>query len=258
MFLHAYFDESERESGDFCVAGYGFVPKQAKNFIREWRKMLGPIKCFHTTDLVNRREEFQGFSVDDVNRMMKRAIGIINERVSVAAVVICNRKEFEAVAPASRGFSDPYPVCCHLCMSLMGQWLDKRSPNQGNISYFFEAGNKHYGEADDLINLAATPDGIEAGLSRFYRYRSHTFLRKDAEGSAPLQAADLLAWEWTKVKDETLDRGLRRPRRSLLALLNGKRENFLERHLTGTPLKIYCEQMAGFDLLNRRAKSGSA
>lgn len=222
--------------------------------------MLGPYPYFRTADLLARQGVFKGISAVDRDRMVKRAVAIIRERSSASAIVLCQRSEIEALAPAQkRGLRGPYPICCHFCMSLLGQWLDKRSPGTGDISYFFESGDEYAGEAGELMNLAASPEGIAAGLDKLYRYRSHTFVGK--MDAPPLQAADLLAWEWTKVKDETIDRremgdreNYRPMRRSLRELLGGNRANFLERHLTGTHLKLYYEGMEGIDLLPDRTK----
>jgi hypothetical protein len=252
VFLEAYFDESDRDSGNFCVAGYAFNSVQAKNFARDWRRMLGDIQCFHTTDLLALRREFKHFSRDQSHRMLRRAVEIVNERTAVAVVVMCNRKEFAAVAPKKRGFSNPYPTCCHLCMSLVGQWMDKRSPGTGDVAYFFESGFQYQAEANDLLSLAKSRNGITAGLDKMYRYRSHTFM--DKRDCLPLQAADLLAWEWTKLKEDTIDRQEsetlkpREVRRSLRSLMNRNPANFLERYLTGTALTRYCEDLANMDL----------
>jgi hypothetical protein len=214
--------------------------------------MLGGIECFHTTDLVHQQGEFKDFSRDDSNRMLKRAVAIIKERASVAVLILCQRQEFEAVAPTwQHGFGDPYPICCHFCMMLLGDWLNKRSPASGDIAYFFESGNQHTGEANDLMSLARL-GGVETEVGKSYRYRSHSFI--DRRDAAPLQAADLLAWEWTKAKDETVDRALRPARRSLRELMGGNRDNFLERHLTGTHLKIFCEETGWMNLFPNRQK----
>jgi hypothetical protein len=252
VFLHAYFDASERPGGTYCVAGYAFTPQQAKNFVKDWRKMLGPYPYFRMADLWARQGVFKGISKPERDRMIKRAVAIIRERSSVSAIVLCDRHEIETLAPAGkRGLRGPYPACCHFCMALLGKWLDKRSPKTGDIAYFFEAGDQYAGEAGEVMKLAGSRAGIEAGFDKFYRYRSHTFAGKEA--APPLQAADLLAWEWTKLKvgiDQLEDTETLKLRRSLFELMKGNRENFLERHITGVPLQTYFEKMKDYDLLD--------
>lgn len=59
-------------------------------------------------------------------------------------------------------------------------------------------------------------------VKRSYQYRSHGFLGKSVDGATPLQAADLLAWEWGKFFDETLAERKRPMRLSLAHLLDGQ------------------------------------
>lgn len=255
LFLQAYFDASERGNGAYCVAGYGFTPKQAKNFTKQWRKMLGDIPYFRTADLLARQGVFRGISCKERDRIMKRAVAIVREFTAVSVIVLCRRSEVDALAPTRKpGLRGPYPICCYFCMALLGQWLDKRSPRVGDIAYFFESGDEYAGEASAVMDKAKSSDGIEVGLDKFYRYYSHAFVGK--EDAPPLQAADLLAWEWTKFKDETIDRWIgeasgepRRVRRSLEELMKGNPDNFLERILTSADLKNYYTSMEGYDLL---------
>jgi hypothetical protein len=161
----------------------------------------------HTTDLLALRGEFEGFERDDADRMLRKAVSIINRRTEAAAIVLCEREEFEALAPKAKGQPrDPYALCCHICMFMLGKWM-KSTNRQGRIAYFFESGNQHAGEAHRLLSLAVTPEGKAVGLADRYRYESHTFLNRAV--APPLQAADLLAWEWTKLYDETIKRPIR-------------------------------------------------
>ena len=58
--LRAYFDESEREGGTFCVAGYAFAPQQAKKFSKEWSRLFADYPGgMHMRDLTHRRGHLQ-------------------------------------------------------------------------------------------------------------------------------------------------------------------------------------------------------
>src|SRR5262245_60162762 len=82
--IEAYFDESMRNSGVFAVAGYGFFPEQARNFSRDWREMLGPIKAFRMADLAALQGEFKSFSRSASDDLIKRATELIQRHIAVA------------------------------------------------------------------------------------------------------------------------------------------------------------------------------
>lgn len=81
-----------------------------------------------------------------------------------------------------------------------------------DVAYFFEAGHDYEGEARRFLANAAQNGGA---LKDYYRHRSDTFAPKT--NALPLQAADMLAWEWAKCQDETIEQRIRPVRRSLPA-----------------------------------------
>ena len=138
--LQAYFDESGRAGGVFCVAGYVFVPEQAKKFIKEWRLLFGEYGGSHMKELVHRRKRFSGISQKECDRLLHEAVAIINRRMTVGVAVSCNIAEMEALSPKRfvRGYGNAYPVCCHLAMENAVLGLQEAGM-PGPISYVFEA-----------------------------------------------------------------------------------------------------------------------
>jgi hypothetical protein len=213
VFLQAYFDESGRTGGLFAVAGYAFLPAQARRFDKSWRGMLGSVSAFHMADLVARQGEFKGFSSSQQDKMIRRAVEITNSRIAVGVAGSCSRNDWKALAPPGVKYhGDPYAVLCYLCIEELGRLLDIKGI-QGNVAYFFEAGNRFQGEANQLMDLVVKAPEVR----RLSRYRSHTFIDKRA--ATQLQAADLFAWELTKFRDETVEAGIREIRKSYQALL---------------------------------------
>ena len=93
-------------------------------------------------------------------------------------------------------------------------------------------------------------------LKESYRYHGHAFLPK--ADAVPLQAADFLAWEWAKFRDETIERKVRPTRRSLRALMDSRLGQYCGHHLAGPGLARFMEKVRQLGLLqleeNRQAK----
>src|ERR1700689_3708649 len=88
--IEAYFDESERrESGVFCVAGYAFLPRQARRFIKEWTDLFKPYGGFHMKELAHSCGRFVGISRSEHDRLIREAVRIVNQRKSFGVAVSC-------------------------------------------------------------------------------------------------------------------------------------------------------------------------
>jgi hypothetical protein len=245
--LHAFFDASRRESGTFCVAGYAFAREQVKAFDKEWWKVFGKYGGCHMKELAHRVGRFKGIEKAESDRLIKAAIKIITSRISFGVAVSCELPEIDVLLPKwMQGFEHAYPVCCHLAMTVLGHQVIE-SGHDDEIAYFFETGDQYSGAAHRF--MARTDDVLE--LKQSFRHRSHTFV--DKGDALPLQAADVLAWEWTKYRDETVNRRIRKMRRSLAALLSVNREydsiRYRVAHLTGEPLRSYAAKVTALGLL---------
>ena len=86
-----------------------------------------------------------------------------------------------------------------------------------------------------------------------YRYAGDSFLPKSE--AVPLQAADMLAYEWAKFRDETVERSIRAPRKSLIALLGTNIKRYTGAHIEGTPLRKYMRQIEELGLLHLREET---
>lgn len=76
--LQAYFDESERQSGTFCVAGYAFAAYQGEKFIKEWDALFAPFGGFHMREFAHGRGRFDGTSQAQRHEMLHKAVQVIN------------------------------------------------------------------------------------------------------------------------------------------------------------------------------------
>ena len=110
-----------------------------------------------------------------------------------------------------KGFRSPYSFLCHLAMSATAQML-RRHGDLGPLMYVFEAGHTNEAEARYMVGKV----GLIPELKAAYMHYGDVFLPK--ADAVPLQAADLLAWESSKFKDETVDQKTRGIRASLSQL----------------------------------------
>lgn len=238
--LRAYFDESERPSGIFCVAGFAFQKRAARMFTKDWTELFPD--GAHMVDLLARRKQFKNITEKERDNLVRKAVPIIKKHMEAGVVASCNVHEVRALTPRwICGYGDAYPVCVHVAMFALGDWLrEKNSPER--VSYVFEAGHKFAAEAHrHMSHVVQAPEMREA-----YRYHAHAFLPKT--DAIPLQAADFLSWEWTKFRDETLEQRIRRPRGSLIALLGNEDKSFNEKkfagvHISGPSLAKFLSQV---------------
>lgn len=242
--LTAYFDESQRDGGILCVAGYVFAPQQAKKFCKEWSELFAGYRGgLHMRSFAHRTDAFFGISAIEQQYLLVGAADIIHRRMTLGSAVSCNVAEVEQLAPKwIRGFRYAYSLCCHLNMIAIGEYL-RQNDSSERVRYVFESGHRHAGETRDFIRNAILNSDVKEG----YRHDGDAFLAKSQ--AIPLQAADLLAWEWAKCRDETLERPIRPMRKSLLALFKLDPKRYKVAHITGKSLAIFMDQIRNLGLL---------
>jgi hypothetical protein len=234
--LQAYFDESQRKTGLLCVAGFVFAAPQAKKFSKEFSAVFGRYGGFHMVDLVARRQGFKGISEADRDLLIREAVRIVAQRFTYGVAVAANVAEYDAIAPKfMTGFKSPYSFLCHMAMTAVPLIARKHS-DPSPVTYIFEAGHSDRAEAEAFVGLMGTTEESR----KHYRYSGHAFLPK--ADAIPLQAADLLAWEVGKFRDETLP-GYRDFRKSLEALTEGRTKRYHWSFLEGPTLRESMQQI---------------
>ena len=184
--LHAYFDESgtHAESPVTCVTGYLFEEDQAEHLAREWSRTLADfgLTYFHAVESANRRNEFATLSREDDLELTKRLIGIIKRRMLIG--VAYSVWEDGSIEWA-RG--DAYVLCATLVLNGVVSWANERG-FKGQILYFYEDGHRYESLVRRIIEkLTNTASSSYRCLDVQFRPKKDCF---------PLQAADLLAYEW--------------------------------------------------------------
>jgi len=207
MMFRAYFDESGTAADSFvtCVAGYLFEPEQCLRFDAEWRDILDTagIKRFHMVECAHRSGEFRGRSDAECDAVARQLIGVIKRRARLGIVASLCEADFPHDSTSISGWG--YVFCLNWCITGVSAWADAKNFD-GKISYFFEAGHDRQGLANrTMIDLQKSPI-LMAGS----RYHSHRFIGKN--DARPIQAADLLAWQWHREWANQFGT-VRRPRR---------------------------------------------
>lgn len=135
--LRAFFDESERENGLLCVAGYVFAPNQARTLAKEFLDEFEQYGGFHMKELVHKRKGYKNISDNERNRLVQSAVNIVRERFSYGVAVTVNKHEYEAQAPRFiRGFKNAYPFLCHLAMFAVPRIAEKNGDRRP-VHYVF-------------------------------------------------------------------------------------------------------------------------
>ena len=215
--IKAYFDESGIHDGSpvVTVGGYFGEPAAWRDFTKEWNRTKRPIKVFHAVDAQNLQGEFEGWSPEDRDELVKRLLPIIPKHPVAAVLMGIN---LDAFKEAMRGRSDlqeifgtPYTACFQWALQSLVEHAEKFNFDE-RIACFHES-NDFQREARESFDFIMND-------SRYRNISSLTFGRK--EDFVPLQAADILAYEGNKRL-----RDLSRPQRRSFAALEPDNGRFL-------------------------------
>ncbi len=159
-------------------------------------------------------KRFSSLSKKQRTDLVIRLIGIIKRRMTIGIAISMSDTDFGQIPGPNWVRGGPYGFCALHALAAVVAWAEKRSYS-GKITYFFESGHRHEGHTNEVFQeLRRHPSGA-AGL----RYHSHAFAGK--RDVRPLQAADLLAYEWHKeLKRRNGPPTHRSMRRSLMSLLD--------------------------------------
>jgi hypothetical protein len=212
VLTECYFDESigrartKRPDGEMfdipilCVAGYLFEAEAAKRFCEEWQSVLDwkGLPYFHMVDLAHGNGPFADLSKTDRIQVGARMIAAIKRWTIKGFAISVNVDHYNLFMPKKHPLAGaPYSFCAHGIIGAINIWV-RQTGFDGRIGYFFEAGHASQKEAGQIMEqLFSIPQMREAA-----RYSAHGFVEKKL--SPPVQAADLLAWQfYTDIRRQT-------------------------------------------------------
>jgi hypothetical protein len=220
-----YFDESgtHGDSKVLCVAGLISTVEQWTEFQREWREALDDagVSYFRMALFENRLKDFADWDNAKRHRVLRRLTGIIKRRVyfGVGRAVLVSDFHEAFEGRHKYYYGEPYRFCSFMSMLGIGAWQDKHDRHD-LIPYVFEKG------AHGSSNLTRFFSWISGNPEIKQRARLSSLTFADKKEVLPLQAADLVAYEFYKglLNDKVL--GGKRPTRKSIKLLRGLPLNF--------------------------------
>jgi hypothetical protein len=188
-----YVDESGSHDGApiLCVAGYVFEKQAAIDFDSAWQGNLkdAGLDYFRMSACAGGGEPFEDKTMPERIAIETQLIGLTKQTTASGFAVTLNEAEYDAIIPKNDQLGSAYSYCLRMCLVAVRKWGD-RSNFHGDIAYFFESGHRSQAEANAIMNRIFKDPEHRAR----YRYAGHAFVDKNK--ARPLQAADLLAWQW--------------------------------------------------------------
>ncbi len=253
--MEAYFDESlDGTTSVIAVAGYLFEPDYAKRLDEQWKDLLHQhgLEFFHMTDCATNAPPYDALGPEKCDLLARALIKGIREHMYFQVAASIELEQFDRLAGLAseqihtdfrKMFGGPYTAALMYCLSEIGAFARGHG---WKISYFFERGYKDESEAEFAMGLVRR----DAHVLQKCCYGSHTFA--DKRDVRLLQAADILAWQWS-IDWANQFGGRGRPRRrDLAALLKDRltsvkhfRVNDLEKYFNDT-LEYHYKQHGRF------------
>jgi hypothetical protein len=202
-FLECYFDESGSHGGSpvLCLAGYIFEKEHCKALDLGWKQVLDQFRLpyFRMSACAHKQRPFDHLSRDETIEVEKAMIALVNEHALIGLAVAVNENDYAHFFGPNNPAGGPYSFCCWQILAGIQSWISKNN-FEGEISFFYEAGHASQSEANRIMGRIFSHPHLRAR----YHYASHTFA--DKRKLRPLQAADLLAWQWNTQMKRWLDK----------------------------------------------------
>jgi hypothetical protein len=223
----AFFDESGTHDSApiLCMGGLVLENEAAKQLSVRWKEMLDGygLPFFRMAACAHGAKPFDRLDKDQRIAVETEAISIIRSAIKFGFAVSVYPSQFDKTVPHSPEIGSPYSLCAHTCLTAVRGWAN-RFNIEGKISYVFEAGHRSQAEANGImIRLFKKPN-----LRAEHRYAGHSFADKSVV--LPLQAADIIAWQWFTENKRQLE-GIRpNPRGDFVELMRKPIESGAEYH----------------------------
>lgn len=184
-----------RTSSVLTVAGYVSDADRWEAFESEWQDALAGygIDFFHMTDFAARKGEYKSWG-DKANCRLVKLLSIINgAAIAAVSITIPLGLWKSALSDEEKARSgNPYCLAAFGCLHEITRWMRQHRSAADEIAYVYDQGDQGRGEVFKLFNAVYD----DPNLRREYRLLSMRV--EDKKRFVPLQAADVLAWEWNR------------------------------------------------------------
>lgn len=218
--LTAYFDESGTHDGSnaVAVAGYLSTAENWQRFESEWGQALSDfgVDFFRMNKFANHAPPFGDWPERKRHARLGRLLTIINRNVLGSAGLVIPRPLYDAVMSdkAKSVCGSPYGLAALCCFTEVAGLLRALNRHDAWVAYVFESGALGQGEIQKMFaRNERSPSDKE-----HFRLLSLRFESK--RQFAPLQAADLLAYELYQQGQRQLGMSSRTPRAYILSRLS--------------------------------------
>ncbi|WP_168196025.1 DUF3800 domain-containing protein [Novosphingobium sp. EMRT-2] len=220
IFAEAYVDESGTHDGSpmLTVAGYMFKREQARRFSRDWEKVLSKhgLPFAHQTDCATGNGHYKAMCKDERITVQSALIEHIKRRTIFGFGVSVDPRAYTEIVGIENNAPSAYTFALQGCFTIIRRWVE-RTNFAGYIAYVFEAGHASEAEAARYIRDALLKSD---SAKQKHRYVSHNFI--DKRFALPLQAADMLAWQYHHYLARRIEKGITNPRADFSALIRKK------------------------------------
>jgi hypothetical protein len=216
--LTAYFDDTgtHATSKVVAVAGIHGTEGELRGLESEWRKHLArplcgrkpPLSRFHMYDCQNSVGEFRGWNRTETDYFCHQLATAIMESGVSGCGMACSRKDWDDLVTGDTRavLGDPEGICIRNCFTVACQWAQQITFDP-EITFVFD--NRPHRQRENKVVF----DVFQRGLKPPPTLMGVSFLT--SHKVLPLQAADLVAWEFYQHVNEALEAGeLRPPSRS--------------------------------------------
>jgi hypothetical protein len=212
-----YIDDSASQGiiGTGVAAGYVAKIDQWVKFKEEWNSILDdpyfglpPDTVFHMKEFAPSTGQFACLKgkTKERDELMKRLSSIIRARVRIGVSCSVESGDYAEVDKQfmlTECFGNAFAFCGRYSVGRVCQWALKNDIPTNHIEYVVEQGTRGFHE----LSQTMVRDGFPAPIPK-----------PKGRGCAPLQAADLWAWEMNKACREAFAGALKELRKSLDSL----------------------------------------
>ncbi len=213
VFYQAFFDESGTHAGSpiMTIGAYVFTKQKARLFTEQWSRKLKffGISHAHMTDCATGNGEYSDLSMEQRIQTGVELIHAIRKNSLSGCAISIDAEYYSAAMKQGTHVYGPYTYLLLQSVDRISRFIAEKDKN-AKINYFFESGHQSSAEAHRFMSSIETYGGVVGD-----NYNGHAFVEKHA--FLPLQAADMLAWQYRHF----LVRGSQghKPRKDFLALI---------------------------------------